>query len=318
LLAGSAAQAQMIDQAVLHSTVLISWDMDASEAQQGAGGRPTGPAVSRGTGFLLFEDLGYTKGKVFLITNRHNLPPEGKPRDIRVRVVVRDSDGSSRVEEVGVPVVGPNGRYLSTVRVHPNPDTDVAAINIATTAFASKFEVLVDAIRTGKRLDTSMLMPTQKLGAADIGLGSQVYVLGFPAALFDPRNVSPVLRVGVISTDPGNGYTFSQDLRKATGLPGHVDGFLIDSNVYPGSSGSLVIAVPEAQNEKSSPEKPGDKHIGNNLSWRPRIVGIVAGSIPLFDAPLRSYERIGLGIVYSADTIREVIRLFDGEVTSQR
>jgi len=204
------------------------------------------------------------------------------------------------------------------VRVHPNPDTDVAAINIATTAFASKFEVLVDAIRTGKRLDTSMLMPTQKLGAADIGLGSQVYVLGFPAALFDPRNVSPVLRVGVISTDPGNGYTFSQDLRKATGLPGHVDGFLIDSNVYPGSSGSLVIAVPEAQNEKSSPEKPGDKHIGNNLSWRPRIVGIVAGSIPLFDAPLRSYERIGLGIVYSADTIREVIRLFDGEVTSQR
>jgi hypothetical protein len=46
---------------------------------------------------------------------------------------------------------------------------------------------------------------------------------------------------------------------------------------------------------------------------RPYILGIVSGSIPIFDASLPSggaYYRIGLGMVYSADTVREVLDSF--------
>ncbi len=304
------AYAQFVDETVMNSTVLISSQVEPPGGLNGN----QGPVWSRGTGFLIFKNLGYMKGQVFLITNKHLLPregPPGDPKDIKVRVVVRGVDGSSRVEDVSVPVVGPDGKYLNSVRVHPDPATDVAAINIATTAFGSRFQVLIDAITTGKRLDTSMLLTPDKLQAEKIGLGSQVYVLGFPAALFDPRNVSPVLRMGVISTDPRNGYSFSDDLRRTTGLPSHIDGFLIDSSVYPGSSGSLVIAGPDYHPKSSSKHPEKD-------NWQPYILGIVAGSIPIFDTNLRSYERIGLGIVYSADTVKEVIEQFDKVNVTQR
>jgi hypothetical protein len=302
LLSGAAGWAQLVDEAVMNSTVLISSEVEPPGSLPGQA-----PALSRGTGFLIFKNIGLIKGQVYLITNRHLLPhegPPGKPKDMKVRVVVRDEDGSSRVEDVSVPVVGADGKYLNSVRIHPDPATDVAAINIATTAFGSRFQLLIDAITTGKRLDTSMLLTTDKLQSARIGLGSQVYVLGFPAALFDPRNVSPVLRMGVISTDPKVGYSFPDDLRRTTGLPSHINGFLIDSNVYPGSSGSLVIAGPDYR-PRSNPKRP------EKDDWQPYIIGIVAGSIPIFDAPLRSFERIGLGIVYSADTVKEVIEQFE-------
>jgi hypothetical protein len=331
-------RAQLVDMAIMHSTVMITSEVDPSDAHQSRRSNG-GPMVSHATGFLMFQGLKLTHGQIFLITNKHILPPEGKQREIKVRVVVRDTDGASRVEDVSVPVTGADGKYLPSVRMHPNPETDVAAINIATTAFGSKFQLLIDAITTGKRLDTSMLLSMDQLRSAKIGMGSSVYVLGFPAALYDPRNVSPVLRMGVISTDPEDGYTFNDELRQTTGLPKHIDGFLIDSNVYPGSSGSLVIAGPESQPRKSpgtakaapkgaskSGASKGSGSAGvasggadKDTEWQPYIVGIVAGSIPIFDAPLRSYERIGLGIVYSANTIREVIQQFDTpRVSSQR
>ncbi len=303
VLCNTRATAQAIDKAVMNSTVLITYKVDPTAGKDNP--RSLDPSFARGTGFLLFSNLGFTKGSVYLVTNKHNLPPEGKQNDIQIRVVVRDDDGSSRVAEVTVPVVGPDGKYYPSVQVHPDPDTDVAAINIAWAAFSSKFQVLIDAITTGKRLEPSMLLSVDQVRASSIGVGSQVYVLGFPAALYDPRNVSPVLRVGVISTDPVEGFSFNDELRQTIGLPKHINGFLIDSNVYPGSSGSLVIAGPDTaagRPEKGQPE---------TSAWRPRILGIVAGSIPIFDAPLRSFERIGLGIVYSADAIRDVIDLFE-------
>jgi hypothetical protein len=230
------------------------------------------------------------------------LPPEGKPQDIRVRVAVHDKSGVAKVDSVSVPVVGSDGKYLDSVRIHPDKDTDVAAVNISLAAFGSKFQLLVDAITSRKYLDLSMLMTSTKLRSSDIGVGSQVYVVGFPAAIFDPRNVSPILRIGIISTDPRDGFNFNDQLRKNLAFPEHVNGFLIDANVYPGSSGSLVVLGPD----------PTRKVVpGSANEWQPTILGIVSGSIPIFDASLRAYERIGLGIVYSADAIREVIDSFE-------
>jgi len=301
--------AQSLDKAVLDSTVWISYQVEASPAGSNqlhspgtAAAKATPAAVFGGTGFLLFHAMGITKGQVFLVTNRHVLPPEGKQQDIKVRVVVRDRDGAARLEAVSVPVVGSDGKYLRTVRLHPDPDTDVAAINIAPAAFGSRFQLLIDAVTTGKYLDTAMLMSSERIRAAGLGMGTPVYVIGFPAALFDPRNVSPILRLGLIATDPAEGFTFNDDLRRVQQYPEHVDGFLIDANIYPGSSGSLVVLAPESMAKgERDPKSP---------EWRPAILGIVAGSIPMFDASLRAYERIGLGIVYSADTIQEVINSF--------
>lgn len=301
---GSSANSQVLDKIFLNSTVLITYTVTApasasKDSSQGSGIKPLRElGVMHGTGFLLFSDVGISKAKVYLVTNRHILPPEGQAKDIQLRLVVTQSDGAAKIEEISIPIVGKDGKYVPSVRLHPDPTTDVAAVNIATAAFGSKFQSLIEAITTGKYLSSSMLLPTQQMSGQGIGVGSQVYILGYPAAIFDPRNVSPVLRVGVISTDPQDGFNFNRDLRRSMNLPEHMNGFLLDANIYPGSSGSLVVLATENCGCAKDPAQ------------RPYILGIVSGSIPIFDASLHAYSRIGLGMVYSADTIREVLNRF--------
>ncbi len=303
--------AQVLDKAVLNSTVWISYEVaspsaDAGKLQVRPGAAPSPqsaqPAVFGGTGFLFFEGIGYIRGQVYLVTNKHILPPEGRQQDIKIRVAVRDRDGSTRVDEVSVPIVGSDGKYLESVHFHPDADTDVAAVNIGLAAFRAKFQVLMDAMMTGKYLNTSMLMTSDRIRSSNVGMGSPVYIIGFPDALFDPRNDSPVLRAGIIATDMLEGFNFNQNLRRTMAFPEHVNGFLIDANIYPGSSGSLVVLGPECA--------AGSRADATNSGWHPSILGIVAGSIPILDTSLHSYDRIGLGIVYSADTIKDVIQSF--------
>lgn len=296
------ASSQVLDKLFLNSTVLISYTVTAPPNVSGnAPSGNTAPqvlGVKNGTGFLLFRNVGVAKGQVYLITNRHLLPPEGTKKEIQIRVVVRLADGSARIEEISVPIVGDDGKYLPTVRLHRDAATDVAAINIGLAALGSKFNILIEAVKTGKYLSTDMLLPTSKMITQAIGVGSPVYVLGYPAAIFDPRNVTPVLRVGVISTDPQEGFNFNEELRRTMNFPEHMDGFLLDANIYPGSSGSLVVSAPPS--------------CGCNQGQLQQtyILGIISGSIPIFDASLHSYSRIGLGMVYSADTIRDVLDSF--------
>jgi hypothetical protein len=296
------ASGEVLDKVLLNSTVLISYSVTAPPgptADSKPATKPPQPTgVLNGTGFLLFGDLGVAKGTVYLITNRHVLPPEGTQKDVQLRVVVRQNDGTAKIDEISVPIVGSNGKYLPTVRLHQDPATDVAAVNIGTAAFGSRFSLLVEAIKTGKYLNMSMLLTAQKMRTEGVGVGTPVYILGYPAAIFDPRNVSPVLRVGVISTDPQEGFNFNPELRQTMGFPEHMSGFLLDANIYPGSSGSMVVLAPE--NCGCSKEAP----------QRTYILGIVSGSIPIFDASLHAFSRIGLGMVYSADTIREVLDSF--------
>lgn len=310
-----AAAAETLDKAILNSAVWISYETPAAQRPTPAGGTAaSSPAPAPGaapgmmfggTGFLMFNGVGLTRAQIFLITNKHVLPPEGHEQDVKLRVVVRDSAGATKVENVSVPIIGANGKYLNTVRVHPDPDTDVAAVMITSAAFGAKFQLLVDAIQTRKYLDMSMLMTSEKMKQREIGVGTNVYLLGYPAAIFDPRNTSAILRTGIVATDPLEGFSFNESLRKTMSFPEHINGFLIDANVYPGSSGSLVVLAPESFRSSDVPatQKSIERH--------PAIMGIAAGSIPIFDPSLRSYERIGLGIVFSADCIRDVIQAFN-------
>jgi hypothetical protein len=302
-------EAQSLDKSVLNSAVWITYQDEArpepakSTSNSSMAQRSEPPALMGGTGFLLFQGVGYTKGEIYLVTNKHVLPKEGKPKSINIRVAVRDRDGKHRVEEISIPIVGADGKYLNSVRVHPNPDTDVAAVNITPAAFGAKLQLLVDAVLSHKCLDVSMLMTSERLKQSTIDAGAPVYVVGFPAALFDPRNVSPLVRIGYISTDPREGFSFNENLRRNLNFPEHIDGFLVDANVYPGASGSLVLLASDPLANSSATAK-------STATPQPTILGIVGGSIPIFDESLHSYERIGLGLVYSADAIRQVIQSF--------
>lgn len=275
--------AQALNEAFLRSAVLITFETV-----------PNNNSV--GTGFFLFRQVNGDKGHVLLITNKHVLPPQGVPKNIQIRVTV-GSTHQAVVRFVEIPVVGPDGKYLPTVRQHPNPGFDVAAVNVT--------EAIVMQNVQGTWLPLDLLSTPARLKDENITIGDEVFLLGYPDAIFDARNVSPILRTGVIATVPAEGYAFNDALRKRFGLPDRIDGFLVDANVFPGSSGSVVILK-----QQSSTLGPGGETVISGAKKIPYVLGIVSGSIPITDNALGTTQRMGLGVVYSAEAIRTVVELF--------
>ena len=184
---------------------------------------------------------------------------------------------------------------LPNVKVHPK-GFDVAAVNVTETILKGDIEAVwipLDALSTPERLKNE-----------NITAGDDIFLLGYPDAIFDERNTSPILRTGVIATVPREGYAFNDTLRARYGLPDRIDGFLIDANVFPGSSGSVVVL----KQQLATLNAQGEVVVGRAKKF-PYVLGIVSDSIPITDAALGTTERMGLGVVYSADAIRDVIEL---------
>lgn len=277
------AGGQALNEAFLRSTVLVTFEVSPNKQ-------------SFGTGFFVFRPIKSDEGHVFLITNKHVLPPEGTAISIRIRVTVGSADKPA-IRFVEVPVIGQNGKYLTNVKLHPKQGFDVAAVNVTDT--------IVKVGIQGTWLPLDLFSTPQRLKDENITIGDEIFLLGYPDAIYDARNVSPILRIGVIATVPLEGYAFNDALRAKFGLPDRIDGFLVDANVFPGSSGSVVVL-------KQQPMTIGPQGgaVVSRAKKTPYVLGIVSGSIPISDAALGTTQRMGLGIVYSADAIRSVIELF--------
>lgn len=274
---------QALNEAFLRSTVLITFERDPGK-------------MSAGTGFFLFRPTTADHGQVLLITNRHVIPPSGTPRSVQIRVTVGAGDKAA-VRSVNIPIVGSDGKYLPTVRLHPNPGFDVAGVNVT--------QAIVKQDVQAAWIPVDLLSTPARLKNERITVGDDIFLLGYPNAIFDARNVSPILRTGVIATVPTEGYAFNDSLRKQFGLPDRIDGFLIDANVFPGSSGSVVILK-----QQSTTIGPKGETVVSGAKKIPYVLGIVSGSIPITDTALGSTQRMGLGVVYSAEAIRTVVDLF--------
>jgi hypothetical protein len=282
---------QELDENLLNGTVFIKRQLKGGE--------------SRGSGFLVFRESGKDEStnrvnyQIVLITNKHMLPLEhSRFRRITIKIAIRNGT-ATETKELPIGILGNDGKFLNTVAMNPNPQVDVAAINIGPEIIREKAEFILRATETGKGLTTELLLRVKDFKDADIGIGTQIYLLGYPAGFSDPRNISPILRVGVISTEPDKGYSFEEKISKAYGLPSPIPGFLIDANVYPGSSGSMVVRRTNIVTGFS----PGGK------ASVPYILGIVADSIPMHDAGIGVNERMGLGVVFNSDSILDTVKL---------
>jgi hypothetical protein len=119
-------------------------------------------------------------------------------------------------------------------------------------------------------LTDDLLIPSDSFKDAAVGIGTEIYLLGYSDGIYDPRNVSPILRIRIISTEPDKDFSFDPRLQAKYGLPEKLPGFLIDANVFPGSSGSMVIRRTNIVPGYSSGGKPSV----------PYILGIVSKSPP--------------------------------------
>lgn len=264
----NSARAQALDEAFLHSTVLVYFEKNPQECPCGSG-------------FFIVRKVGKD---VLLITNKHVLEPVKKSqKSIKVRVNVKSGE-TPQARNIDIPVVGKDGEFLSTVKFHPNPNCDVAVVNVTDTIKKENIH--------GWWIPEELLVTSERLKTENITIGDEVFLLGYPDEIYDPRNVFPVLRTGVIATSPTDGFAFNKKLRDQHGYPEFINGFLIDAHVFSGSSGSMVIL-------KQQPFTlgPSGKTIFNRRKRIPYILGIVVGSIP----------NMGLGEVHSANAIVETI-----------
>lgn len=284
----SLAHAASLREVFANSTVYLSYTIGASSSS-GSGFilfRPTDPSKANGTSI---------SGQAFLITNKHVLPPEGKECKLSMRVTT-GSLAAPSVRTIEIPIVGADGKYLNTV--HPHPKNDVVAVAVTRDIVEGKMSL--------EFVPTTLLGTTEKLRNNGVALvGDEIYILGYPAGIFDTRNANPIWRIGIVSTSPLLGYSFPESLQIRWDLPAHVDGFLIDAQVYPGSSGSMVVNMPTS----TSFDFPGTVMAGGPRSV-PYVLGIVSDSIPIIDVNLRLVTRMGLGVVQSADAINETIESF--------
>lgn len=239
----------------------------------------TGNIISLGTGFFLQRKLTDDTAKIYLVSNKHVL---NAGTGFNLNFI-------SKIN--GIPVHGktitvqaPN--IQGHIYGHHNSDVDVAAIDL-TDLFrehANEFHF--------KTVNMDMLATFNE---PELNISEEVVFVGFPDGRFDKANNLPLLRNGIISSHP---------LFDFNGLPQ----FVIDAQVFPGSSGSPVFVDLTFENFKN-----GRIAIGGPKNFK--LLGIVSQTMIRNNQlqavgtglPFKTEEVLGLGIVFKATTIRELI-----------
>lgn len=174
-----------------------------------------GTESSLGTGFLARVELNEEQSALVLVSNRHVF---GDGATSIVTDFHRMGTGSFE------PMLGERvtfhrpDEFSDLLIPHPNPEIDLAGF-LATDIALPHHEVFWKAWRPSQIIDTD----DPRLVA-----GQEVWFVGYPEGRFDAKHNLPILRRGSIASIPGVDFN---------GEPM----FVIDAQVFPGSSGSPVF-----------------------------------------------------------------------------
>jgi hypothetical protein len=236
----------------------------------------TGQGASIGTGFLYRVPVSTDCSCILLVSNRHVYGDPTKP--IQLVFHRRDAQDPSR-PRLGDTIIVTDSQFEGVFTGHPNEGVDLACINVSSVIDNNPvfFKNLDEQFMPD--FDHERLLP-----------GNDVWFVGYPANRFDTSNNLPVLRRGYIASIPKVDFERQPQ-------------FLIDAQVFPGSSGSPVFTT---------------------IDGHYKLVGIVSQTmirnehlqaIPTGQA-LGVQQIIGLGIVLKAsllapllDKATQVIRL---------
>lgn len=171
---------------------------------------------------------------------------------------------------------------------HPDPDIDVAAMTLNGLPVPGGLQPFI------KTLPMDMLL--NEAAVSQLDAIEPVTFIGYPNALHDTVNMTPIAR---------RGWTATPISLDHSGQPK----FLIDASVFPGSSGSPVFILDGA----GYSDRKGNLVMGRRVL----LLGIVAAVhvhattgelIPAFNLPKVSVNQVmNLGVVYKTRTLVETI-----------
>jgi hypothetical protein len=254
----------------------------------------------RGTGFLVArpDDDDNTKGRVFLVTNKHVVNRDNTRRQnatkITLHLNIKNTDQSITGKEKEIPL---RSNDLKLYREHHNTDVDVMAIDITHLLIAHP------EIET-QQAPYDIFATPAKLQELDIKIGDEILVVGYPSGLKHRTTNFPLVRAGIIATRIGE--TLEDDYRQPTGnyRKRTLRGFLIDGASIPGSSGSPVVLKPLTTRYVKGTIKMNLASVV--------LLGILAETkyVPIKTPKGDIPSLAGLGLAFDAETIKETIELF--------
>lgn len=219
-----------------------------------------------------------------LVTNRHVV--EGAASGT-VRFI--------RADQSGLPILGSSTTVSFSAAdwfFHPDPEIDLA---VAPIGFSLR-DLELKGQQVFYRLVGRDLLPRQEV-ANDLDVLEPITFVGYPSALYDTANLTPIMRRGTVATPVQLDYCDRPQ-------------FLVDASVFPGSSGSPVFLLND-----NGYKEGGTNHIG---ATRILFLGVIAqvhkwtrdGRIVVASKPkVFVDELIDLGIVFNWHAVEETVDL---------
>jgi len=257
-----------------------------------------------GTATIIYKSITASTGHLYLITNKHCIPTKEQSHNVYFKLRL-GSDTS--FETIVLPVIDNSGKYDEGVFFAPG-NADIVAI-----LFDIVFNTGIINYLEKDFIFSSLLATTDTLNKYQITIGNEVYFMGYPSFFYDKKNISPILRTGVVSTHPDRDFYFNDDIRKYNyqkfkiHLPEKFTGFLIDANVVGGSSGSIVILKP-------NPYPLQFNGVPIPAITKPYILGILSDSYFDVGSPDEGHTRVNLGGVISSNVILKTLSLFQEKI----
>lgn len=256
---------------------------------------------SYGTGTLIYKRITDTTLSAYLVTCKHVLPQK-KDADY-IYFDIANSKSSNKFSTIKISIYDTSGNYFPQVKIDPDGN-DLAVVDVTAYFAQPNLRDIINTI-----IPYEMIQTKDSIISNNINVGDDIFFIGIPSGMYDSRDISPILRAGVISTPPENDFYFN-DMIKAGYfakyreiIPNKLNGFLIDANAIGGSSGSLVFQKPQfvrINNGELEYSKEGGE---------PLILGILAFSY-LDLGPTVDSIKINLGGVISGSSIKKTIDLF--------
>ncbi len=228
------------------------------------------------TGFFYYAD-----SKPYFVTCRHVLEDSGwNPTTLKVYAPIKSG---LQLREKTIPLYSGGSKNWFTYT--EDPRVDLAVIPMDEDDW--------------KEYDIHALSQKNKVLLEDIGLGTDVMVIGYPEGEYDSKNNTPLARTASIASEYDLDYE---------GLPC----FVIDGRMHAGMSGSPVVVKLLLMG--SSMKSLGGVEVGRHLV----LLGVHQGPIERKSTSPKSYPRhdddwaviykpLDLHIVWRADLIEKMI-----------
>lgn len=221
---------------------------------------------------------------IYLITNKHvALPNNNTPQKL---VFHLREISNNKVE--WLPIEIKQDELKGRILLHQNSEVDIVAIKID--------DLIINITKSNKKIMSPGTLTNDHLPSnspLSVDVTTDIIVASYPRLFHDTENKFPIVKSGIIAS--GWGLKFQ-------GMPY----FLIDAQLFPGSSGGLVISKPT-----------NFAMINNNFKYNKEkdfvFLGVYSGDFN-YEETLSSgnltlilKNPYGLGIVWYSDLIPEII-----------